>query len=110
MSAKSKRRWYQFSILTLLIFITVVATVLGSLQALRSHRRFCVERSRYHSQMYSIARFAPGSLPNFELSEVERIEIRRNEAAMWKRQREYHLRGALLGGVVWAIVALFWFA
>jgi hypothetical protein len=91
-NAKPKRRWYQFSVLTLLMFITAVAAVVGSAQAWRSHRRFCIERTTYHGEMHSKAMVGSLSFPNFELSVDEQIERQEAESAYLKEKRRYHLR------------------
>ena len=48
MSDKPKRRWYQFSLKTLLVVVTVVAGVLGAGLALQSHQHFCWSRAVHY--------------------------------------------------------------
>ena len=48
MSEKPKRRWYQFSLRTLMAVVTLVAGVLGMALGFRSHKQFCSSQCSYY--------------------------------------------------------------
>ena len=48
MNTSPKRRWYQFSLRTLLFAMALVGVVLGIVLPWRAHRQFCLERATFH--------------------------------------------------------------
>ena len=51
MIAKPKRRWYQFSLKTVLASVTLVAGVLGAGLAFRGHQQFCWSRAVHYLEI-----------------------------------------------------------
>ena len=47
-SDKPKRRWYQFSLKTMLVVLTLVSGGLGAGIAIRSHQQFCWARAVHY--------------------------------------------------------------
>ena len=47
-SDKPKRRWYQFSLRTLLLAMTFAGIVFGTVLPWRVHRQFCLSRAELH--------------------------------------------------------------
>jgi hypothetical protein len=43
-----KRRWYQFSLKTMLAMMTAACVATGSTIGCRSHRHYCLEQADYH--------------------------------------------------------------
>jgi hypothetical protein len=49
-TAKSKRRWYQFSLGTLFVTVTVLCVLLGRIDYLRRRAYFHVAEARWHAE------------------------------------------------------------
>ncbi len=79
---QGKRRWYQFSLKTLLVAVTVAAIGMGTGAGWWNHRQFCRERADQHVKGDHL-------LFGAELLDWNRPEERRGWA---KAGRNYHQR------------------
>jgi hypothetical protein len=50
MSDKRQRRWYQFSLGTMLIVLTLFGTVIGATLAWRTHREYCLRMASNYAR------------------------------------------------------------